>query len=180
MASARCSPVARALASPGAASGAAVRFGVGVAGTAAAVPELCVGAAGGAGVELCAGAGVAGTADEEASGAGVGLGCVECSQLRSTAGVDGYSHLLCSRRKPRNPFPQYCRFPRCHHPLEFCLKHKVSRQLMPKAGHGNSLHTAVDQLLELRIPTPLFRNPLLDSRNLSSVSIQLENVGPKL
>lgn len=75
MASARCWPMAKAFGSLDDASGAAARFGVGVEGAAAAVPEDCAGAAGAAGVDACAEAGVAGTAEEEdAAGAAAGAG----------------------------------------------------------------------------------------------------------
>jgi hypothetical protein len=55
-------------------AGAPAPAGEGVAGTAVAVLDDCVGAAGGAGVEAGAGAGVEGAFDEDAA-AGVALGC---------------------------------------------------------------------------------------------------------
>jgi len=99
IASVRCSPTARALASKGAASAGAVRVGVGVAGAAVAGAAACAGAAGGAGVEEVAGAGVAGTAeDEEPSLADAGAGLGYYSHISSVFHVALFAPSPCTSR----------------------------------------------------------------------------------
>lgn len=75
-------------------AGAPEPAGEGVAGTAAVVVVLedCSGAAGGAGVEVTAGAGVEGALDEDAA-AGVALGC-RLLESETEAPQSYYSYLL--------------------------------------------------------------------------------------